>query len=87
MTDSIAARFDRFDPDWLEWVDARNQLARRARRAGRTIEEQQNYEVSQLRPPDPERRPRAAGSYFDRRDPWPIRSGYMIDDPINDGRF
>lgn len=80
----------RNDPDWLEWVDARNQLARRARNAGRTVEEQQAYELSRLRHPaerKQERRPRAAGSYFDRSEPWPVRSGYLIDDPIHDGRF
>jgi len=26
-------------------------------------------------------------SWFDRSDPYPVRSGYLIDDPIHDGRF
>ena len=30
--------------DRLEWLDARNQLARRAARAGRTVAEQTAYE-------------------------------------------
>ena len=95
MTDSIRARFDRYDRDYLDWVD----LKARADRAGRTPREQEAHEEAHAyRVTDEVRRQVVAEinetrartgrhSTYERRDPWPVRGGRLIDDPIHDGRF
>lgn len=89
--ESIAARFDRYDPDHLEWLE----MKKRAIKAGRTPTEQEAHEeevrVAKYEAVQAacraEHVARGPHSSYDRSEPYPVRGVYLIDDPINEGRF
>ncbi len=89
--ESIRSRFNKYHPDVLDYLDHK----RRGAEHGRTAAEQADHEDAVADQMAAETRARLAAehaddlpiSYFDRSDPYPVRSGYLLDDPINEGRF
>jgi hypothetical protein len=92
VSESIQARFDPYDQDWLEWKYDKAALRSRAKASGRTVEEQ--VEADEKR-----RQSHAAAITADRlaqanRDPhgpsrgrgnpYPSRRGILLDDPARD---
>jgi hypothetical protein len=93
VSDSIRARFDPYDHDWLEWKYDRAALRARAKASGRTVEEQLAADearralyaealTAQIRA---ERDSIGAhGPSRSRHNPYPSRNGRLLDDPAND---